>query len=80
MSATEAPAPLLYNARQAALRLGTGPNGRPLISAYWLERQAAARAIPCTFLGRRLLFSEANLLELVAGGYCDPKTGGRKRR
>jgi hypothetical protein len=73
--------PLLYNARQAAQRLGKDEEtGRPLISAFWLERQAAARAIPCTYIGRKLVFSEANLLELVAGGYCDPKTGGRKRR
>lgn len=80
MSATQATAPLLYTAQQAAERLGRDANGRLLISAFWLERRAAARAIPCTYLGRRLCFSEDNLRELIAGAYCDPKTGGRKRR
>jgi hypothetical protein len=73
LGATDIPPQLLYSAKQASERLGKDERGRPLVSAYWLERRAAARSIPCTYIGRRLCFSEANLLALVEGGDCDPK-------
>jgi hypothetical protein len=77
-------APLLYTAKQAAERLGVDGRGRPIVSAFWLERRAAARAIPCRYLGtgkrRRLAFSEADLRALVEQFRSDPADYGRERR
>ena len=66
--------PLLWNAREASERLGK------IVSAYWLERQAAARAIPCTYLGKKLGFSEADLAELLEQRRNNPATRGRTAR
>ncbi|WP_436778211.1 hypothetical protein [Yinghuangia sp. YIM S09857] len=53
------------------------PTGRPLLltpdeagalvrrSGGWMRRKAAAREIPCTVLGRTILFSETDLGDLV---------------
>lgn len=75
---------LLYTARQAARRLGVDENDRPIVSAYWLERQAAARSIPCRYLGtgkrRRLAFSEDDLAALVELFRSDPAAYGRHER
>lgn len=82
MSAAGAPGALLYTAKQAAERLGEDGRGRPIVSAYWLERRAAARAIPCRYLGtgrrRRLAFSEDDLRALVEQFRSDPADHGRK--
>lgn len=51
---------LLYSKEQAAKRLGG------IVTPYWLRINAAARRIPCTYVGKRLAFSEQNLLDLVA--------------
>jgi hypothetical protein len=60
-------APLLLDARQAAPRIGGG------VTAYWLERQGAARAIPCTYIGRRgPLFSERHMEEISLMGDQTP--------
>lgn len=66
--------PVLWKAPSAALRLGK------VVSGFWLERQAAARAIPCTYLGKRLGFSEPNLAELLVQHRNDPATYGRMKR
>ena len=34
----------------------------------WLRRKAAARVVPCTFLGKHLRFSRADLEAIVAAG------------
>ncbi len=52
--------PLLHNKEQAAKRLGG------IVTPYWLRINAAARRIPCTYVGKRLAFSEQNLRDLVA--------------
>jgi hypothetical protein len=44
----------------------------------WLRKKAAARAIPCTFLGKHLRFSEADLAAII-GGAALP-AGTRRRR
>jgi hypothetical protein len=81
MSTTEAPAPLLYTAEQAALRLGVDDDGHPIISARWLARAAGAGEIPHTRIGKRFIrFSEADLMALIERNACDPSNGGRKRR
>lgn len=51
--------PLLYTAEQAALLLQVRPS--------WLRRKAAARAVPCRFVGKHLRFSRADI-EAIAEG------------
>lgn len=52
--------PLLLTPEQAARLLGVKPS--------WLRRKAAARAIPCTFIGKHLRFSHADLDAIIAAG------------
>jgi excisionase family DNA binding protein len=52
--------PLLFTPEQAARLLEVKPS--------WLRRKAAARAIPCTFIGKHLRFSRADLDAIVAAG------------
>lgn len=61
--------PLLYTPEQAAARLGDG------LKASWLRRAAARGAIPRTYVGRFLRFSEQNLTDLVA--QCNQPVVGR---
>jgi helix-turn-helix protein len=51
--------PLLFTAEQAASRLQVRPS--------WLRRKAAARAVPCRFVGKHLRFSRADI-ETIAEG------------
>jgi excisionase family DNA binding protein len=34
----------------------------------WLRRQAGQRRIPCTFLGKHLRFSDADIQQIIAAG------------
>lgn len=52
--------PLLYTPREAAELLG--------VKESWLRRKAAAREVPCTFVGKHLRFSRADLEAIVAAG------------
>jgi excisionase family DNA binding protein len=52
--------PMLYTAEQAAELLQ--------IKASWLRKKATARAVPCTFVGKHLRFSPADLAAIVAAG------------
>ena len=61
---------ILYTPEQAALKLQ--------IRASWLRRKAAARLIPCTFLGKHLRFSPADLAAIVAAA-AEPAAGRRAR-
>ena len=38
------------------------------IKASWLRKKATARAVPCTFVGKHLRFSPADLAAIVAAG------------
>lgn len=76
---TQMAAPLLYDAEQASKRLGAGSNGKPLVSAYWLRRKAAARRIPCTYLGKSPRWSEQDLLDLIEQRRQVPPPVGRAR-
>lgn len=62
---------VLYTPEQAASKLQ--------IRASWLRRKAAARLIPCTFLGKHLRFSSADLAAIVAAA-AEPAAGRRPRR
>jgi excisionase family DNA binding protein len=53
----------LYTPRAAAELLA--------VRESWLRRKAAARAVPCTFLGRHLRFSHADL-EAIAQAAAHP--------
>ncbi|MFC4856937.1 helix-turn-helix domain-containing protein [Actinophytocola glycyrrhizae] len=55
--------PLLHTAEQAAQLLQVRPS--------WLRRKAAARAVPCRFLGKHLRFSRADI-ELIAQNSAAP--------
>jgi excisionase family DNA binding protein len=39
----------------------------------WLRRRATARAVPCTFLGKHLRFSRADLLAIARAGATPPR-------
>ena len=44
----------------------------------WLRRKAAARVIPCTFLGRHLRFSPADLVAIAAAGARSTNTAAAR--
>jgi excisionase family DNA binding protein len=46
----------------------------------WLRRKAAARAIPCTFLGKHLRFSPADLAAITTAAAQAPRTRSRAPR
>ncbi len=62
---------LLYTPQQAATLLQ--------VRESWLRKKAAARTIPCTFLGKHLRFSPADLAAIVAAA-AQPPVGRRPRR
>jgi excisionase family DNA binding protein len=62
---------LLYTPAEAAQLLQ--------VRESWLRKKGAARAVPCTFLGKHLRFSRADLAAIVAAA-ARPATGRRARR
>lgn len=56
--------PLLYTVEEAAALLQVRPS--------WLRRKAAARAVPCTFLGKHLRFSRADLDAVITDSAHQP--------
>ena len=40
----------------------------------WLKTKAAARLIPCTFVGKHLRFSDDDIAEIMKAGACQPVT------
>ncbi len=66
------PAQLVFTAQETSDRLGR------IVSAFWLERQAAARAIQCTYIGGHLGFTETQIQWLIEQNVCDPGNYGRK--
>jgi hypothetical protein len=63
------PCPMLFTPAQAAHRLQ--------VRESWLRRRAAQRRIPCTFLGKHLRFSPANLNQIITDA-ADPTTSGHR--
>jgi excisionase family DNA binding protein len=67
------PVPLLFTPAQAATALQ--------VRESWLRRRAASREVPCTFLGKHLRFSRADLDQIVADAArritAQPSRGGR---
>jgi excisionase family DNA binding protein len=46
----------------------------------WLRTKAAARAIPCTFLGKHLRFSDDDIAQIMAEGARKPMARRRGPR
>jgi excisionase family DNA binding protein len=63
---------VLYTPEQAAVLLQVRPS--------WLRKKAAARAVPCTFVGKHLRFSAADVAAIVAAGHQEPQPRSRGRR
>ena len=61
----------LFTVDEAAERLRVRPS--------WLRRKATARLIPCTFLGKHLRFSPADLAAIVAA-HQQPPVGRKPRK
>jgi len=59
----------LYTAEQASQQLQ--------VPASWLRKKASARCIPCTFIGKHLRFSAANIDAIVHDGHIDPTSQPR---
>jgi excisionase family DNA binding protein len=49
------------------------------VGESWLRRKAAERLVPCTFVGKHLRFTAADIAAIVAAG-ATPATGRRRRR
>lgn len=51
------------------------------IRESWLRNKAAARVIPCTFLGKHLRFSDDDIAQIMRDGARRPVTSrGRRTR
>ena len=50
------------------------------IRESWLRPKAAARVIPCTFVGKHLRFSDDDIAQIMAHGARQPVTRGRGTR
>jgi hypothetical protein len=64
-------APVLYTPAEAALLLK--------VRESWLRRKAAARQVPCTFLGKHPRFSATDLATIITTA-AQPAVGRRPRR
>ena len=53
---------------------------RPVIRESWLRAKATARAIPCTFIGKHLRFSDDDIAQIMAEGARQPVTRARGTR
>jgi excisionase family DNA binding protein len=50
------------------------------IRESWLRAKAAARAIPCTFIGKHLRFSDDDITQIMTDGARQPVTRARRTR
>lgn len=57
-------APQLYTPAEAAQLLK--------VPESWLRKKAAARVIPCTFVGKHLRFSSDDLAKIISAGARQP--------
>ena len=56
----------------------TGPGN--ILAPDRLRAKAAARAIPCTFIGKHLRFSDDDIAQIMAEGARQPVTRARSTR
>jgi excisionase family DNA binding protein len=64
--------PQLHTPREAAEIL--------TVKESWLRRKASQQLIPCTFVGRHLRFSTANLRQIADAGHQDQRVTVRRQR
>jgi excisionase family DNA binding protein len=69
---SEANVPRVHTPSEAALLLK--------VPESWLRRQAGQRKLPCTFLGRHLRFSDADLQAIITAGARPARTTSRRPR
>ncbi|WP_335338369.1 helix-turn-helix domain-containing protein [Kibdelosporangium phytohabitans] len=50
------------------------------VKESWLRRKAGQRLIPCTFVGKHLRFSTADLRQIADTGHQDRRTSVRRQR
>jgi excisionase family DNA binding protein len=50
------------------------------IRESWLRHKATARAIPCTFVGKHLRFSDDDIAKIMTQGARQPVTRSRRTR
>jgi len=67
----ETATPVLYTPAEAAQLLK--------VRESWLRKKAAARQVPCTFLGKHLRFSTADVAAIITAA-AQPPVGRRLRR
>jgi excisionase family DNA binding protein len=65
-------APQLYTPAEAAEMLK--------VPESWLRKKAAARAVPCTFVGKHLRFSAADIEKIIKAGAREPATRNPRAR
>ncbi len=56
------------------LHTAAGAAGILKVRESWLRTKAAARLIPCTFVGKHLRFSDADIEEIMKAGARQPVT------
>ncbi len=61
----------IYTAAEAA--------GILKVRESWLKTKAAARLIPCTFIGKHLRFSDDDIAEIMKAGAREPVTSRERR-
>ena len=61
----------LYTVKQAS--------GILKVRESWLRTKAAARLIPCTFVGKHLRFSNDDVAEIIQAGARQPVTSRDRR-
>ena len=64
--------PQLYTPAEAAQLLK--------VPESWLRKKAAARMIPCTFVGKHLRFSSTDLTQIVEAGARQPRPAAHRAR
>lgn len=69
MSEASGTAPILFTAEQAAAMLQVRPS--------WLRRKAAARAVPCRFMGKHLRFSRSDIEAIASASAQQPSRSRR---
>jgi excisionase family DNA binding protein len=50
------------------------------VKESWLRRKASQRLIPCTFIGKHLRFSTADLQQITEAGHQHQRVNARRRR
>ncbi|WP_325052948.1 helix-turn-helix domain-containing protein [Actinomadura sp. WAC 06369] len=71
-----------HERRAADVRLYTPAEAAAILQVResWLRKKASARAVPCTFIGKHLRFSEQDIEAIIAAGAKQPVVRRRGRR